>query len=108
MGDSPSARYQAGVARGDWQDDPAQRAVLVELDRLHAALAAPAPGPGLLGRLFGRGDHAPAPRGLYLWGGVGRGMRPASGAGAGASTPRPQLARGRGLSRRVEPPTSPA
>ena len=38
MAGLPSELYAAGVARGDWQDDPAQRAVLVELDRLHAAL----------------------------------------------------------------------
>jgi len=68
----PSAAYAAGVARGEWQDDPAQHAALRELDRLHAALAAPAPRGGFLSRLFG--DEAPAaPRGLYLWGGVGRG-----------------------------------
>jgi cell division protein ZapE len=68
----PSSRYVAGVARGDWSDDPAQRDVLRELDRIHLALSrAPARG-GLLGRLFGRGDAEPV-RGLYLWGGVGRG-----------------------------------
>ena len=68
----PSAAYAAGVARGDWQDDPAQHPALAELDRLHAALSDTAPnGGGLLARLF-RSD-APAPRGLYLWGGVGRG-----------------------------------
>src|SRR5690606_29060253 len=66
----PSQRYAEGVARGDWQDDPAQRAVLAELDRIHDALA-DAPRGGLLGRLFGGGDDAVD--GLYLWGGVGRG-----------------------------------
>ncbi|WP_149196337.1 cell division protein ZapE [Luteimonas suaedae] len=68
---TPSQAYDAGIARDDWQDDPAQRAVLRELDRIHAALsAAPARG-GLLGRLLG-GAPDPVP-GLYLWGGVGRG-----------------------------------
>ena len=72
MSATPSQRYAAGIARGDWQDDPAQRAVLRELDRLHGELSAPAAAPGLLGRLLG--GHGPAaPRGLYLWGGVGRG-----------------------------------
>src|SRR5690606_30738549 len=66
----PSQRHAAGVARGEWQDDPAQHAVLRELDRIHMAIAE-APEPGLLGRLLGR-RPAP-PRGLYLWGGVGRG-----------------------------------
>jgi len=69
----PSQRYAAGVARGDWGDDPAQHAALRELDRIHAALlAADAQAPGALARLFGRRAPAP-PRGLYLWGGVGRG-----------------------------------
>src|SRR5690606_13721098 len=67
----PSQRYAEGVARGDWNDDPAQRAVLRELDRIHDALA-DAPRAGLLGRLFGR-DGGEAIDGLYLWGGVGRG-----------------------------------
>ena len=66
----PSQRYAQGVARGDWLDDPAQHAALRELDRIHAALAAP-DATGLLGRLLGK--RPPAPRGLYLWGGVGRG-----------------------------------
>ena len=67
---APSAAYAAGVARGDWQRDAAQLPALAELDRIHAALAA-SPARGLFGRLFG--GRAEAPRGLYLWGGVGRG-----------------------------------
>jgi cell division protein ZapE len=66
----PSAAYAAGVLRGDWLDDPAQHAALRELDRIHAALQAPARG-GWFKRLRDAGDEAP--RGLYLWGGVGRG-----------------------------------
>ena len=31
---TPSAAYAAGVAAGDWQADPAQQAVLPELDYL--------------------------------------------------------------------------
>ena len=70
----PSQRYAEGVARGDWQDDPAQRAVLVELDRIHRELVAqPARASGLLARLFGGDDAAREVHGLYLWGGVGRG-----------------------------------
>jgi len=68
----PSQRYAEGVARGDWQHDPAQQPALLELDRIHAALLAPAPRPGAFARLFGA-QAPPAPRGLYLWGGVGRG-----------------------------------
>ncbi|SES28402.1 cell division protein ZapE [Tranquillimonas rosea] len=51
--------------------DPAQRAVLPEFDRIAAALAeGPARKGGLRG-LFSR--PADPPKGLYLWGGVGRG-----------------------------------
>ena len=67
---TPSQRYAAGVARGDWQHDAAQAPALAELDRLHAALLDP-PTPGLFARL--RGEVPPPPAGLYLWGGVGRG-----------------------------------
>ncbi|KPN17588.1 ATPase [Xanthomonas sp. Mitacek01] len=70
---TPSERYAAGVARGDWQADPAQQPALVELDRLHAALVQPPPRRGVLGRLFGGSDTSDVPAGLYLWGGVGRG-----------------------------------
>jgi cell division protein ZapE len=67
---TPSALYAAGVARGDWNDDPAQHAALRELDRVHAALLAPRKR-GLLDGLLGRKPETP--KGLYLWGGVGRG-----------------------------------
>jgi len=70
---TPSERYAAGVARGDWQSDPAQQPALVELDRLHAAMIEPPARRGMLGRLFGGGDAPDVPAGLYLWGGVGRG-----------------------------------
>ncbi len=73
MSASPTQLYDAGIARGQWQDDPAQRAVLAELDRLHAALSAPAAPQSFLGRLLGGKQAASATPGLYLWGGVGRG-----------------------------------
>lgn len=65
----PSARYAQGVAAGEWQDDPAQRQALVAFDRMHVELEAPEP--GFWQRLRGQG-RVPV-RGLYLWGGVGRG-----------------------------------
>ncbi|UNK48327.1 cell division protein ZapE [Lysobacter sp. S4-A87] len=67
---TPSILYAAGVARGDWNDDPAQHAALRELDRIHAALLSPRRR-GLLDGLLGRKPEAA--KGLYLWGGVGRG-----------------------------------
>ena len=72
--------YEARIAAGTLADDPAQRSVLPVLDRLAASLARHperARSGGLLGRLFGAAPDAvpqgPGPRGLYLWGGVGRG-----------------------------------
>jgi cell division protein ZapE len=69
---TPSQAYAAGVARGDWQDDPAQHPALAELDRIHAALVASPGRGGFLSKLFSRNDGDAIP-GLYLWGGVGRG-----------------------------------
>jgi cell division protein ZapE len=64
--------YAAGVASGAWLADPAQQALLPELDRVQRELLA-AQGDGVLGRLAAK-LRAPDPvRGLYLWGGVGRG-----------------------------------
>ena len=65
----PSQRYAQGVARGDWQDDPAQHPALRELDRLHAQLLDEPAAAGL----FVRWRTPEAVPGLYLWGGVGRG-----------------------------------
>ena len=66
---SPSERYAAGVAAGEWQDDPTQRGVLGEIDRLWRELV-DAPAPSFWQRLRGRVE---APRGVYLHGPVGRG-----------------------------------
>ena len=68
----PSAAWAAGIAAGRWQHDAAQAAALVELDRIHHALRAQ---DGAARGLFGwLKRSAPDPvRGLYLWGGVGRG-----------------------------------
>lgn len=70
-----SRLYEARVAAGRIKGDPAQRAVLPALDRVAGMLAPQTAGGGWLGRLFGGGTAAAAegPRGVYLWGGVGRG-----------------------------------
>jgi len=65
---TPSGLYAAGAAEGRWEDDPAQRAVLVELDRIHAELVA-----AEKTRWWQRLRSTPPVRGLYLWGSVGRG-----------------------------------
>ena len=65
-------RYAGLVAAGELRPDAEQAAAAGRLDRLQAALEHPVPATSLVGRLFSR--KAPeAPRGVYLWGGVGRG-----------------------------------
>lgn len=61
--------YERRIAEGRLEDDPAQRAVLPQLDALAEALAS---SPGLAKRFLSIGKK-PTPKGLYLWGGVGRG-----------------------------------
>lgn len=58
--------YATRVASGDLHHDEAQEAVLPEFERIRAALAQP------VKRGFFRKAPEP-PKGLYLWGGVGRG-----------------------------------
>jgi cell division protein ZapE len=62
--------YDARVAAGALRADPAQHALLPTLDALAEAVELAVPKGGLRG-LFARPQAAP--RGLYLWGGVGRG-----------------------------------
>ncbi|MEM7766573.1 MAG: cell division protein ZapE [Pseudomonadota bacterium] len=60
-------RYEARVAEGVLVSDPAQLQAAAKLDELGERLASAKPGGGWFSR-------APEPvRGLYLWGGVGRG-----------------------------------
>ncbi len=71
-----AARYDALVASGAIERDPAQLVLVARLDALLDELArVPPPAkPGMFGRLFGRRpEPAAAPRGLYVWGLVGRG-----------------------------------
>ena len=71
----PSAQYAAGVAAGTWQADPAQQDALAKLDRIHDGLLASADVEknGFVRRMLARLHPAKPVRGLYLWGGVGRG-----------------------------------
>jgi cell division protein ZapE len=73
-----SELYEARVDAGQLQPDAAQRGVLPVLDRLvrdmDAAPVAAAKRSGWLARLRGAAPASvPAVKGLYLWGGVGRG-----------------------------------
>ncbi len=69
---SPAEAYAARLAGGALKPDAAQARAVEALQRLHDAIEAYAAGPsrGLLG--FARRRPAP-PKGLYLWGPVGRG-----------------------------------
>lgn len=64
-------RYEALVASGELRSDPEQAAAAERLARLQRELESTAAPRGLLGKLFTK--KPPAPRGIYLWGGVGRG-----------------------------------
>jgi len=68
----PSAIYANGVTSKRWQRDPAQQQALAELDRVHRQLPARLRKP-LLRRWLWRWLPPPPVRGVYLWGGVGRG-----------------------------------
>ena len=61
-----SSIYEAGVAAGTIRPDPAQTRVLPEFERIRMALHQP-----VKRGLFRKAPEPP--KGLYLWGGVGRG-----------------------------------
>jgi cell division protein ZapE len=64
--------YEKLLQQGELRADAQQRRAAQHLDVLALRLAAKAEKPGLLARLFGAPLPVP-PRGLYLWGKVGRG-----------------------------------
>lgn len=64
--------YDALVAQGELKPDADQRAAAQRLALLQNELESTGQGGGLFGRFLGKG-RAEQPRGLYLWGGVGRG-----------------------------------
>lgn len=65
------SRYQALVAAGELRPDPEQAAAAARLDALATELEATPKKGSVLWRAFGRRPEPP--RGLYMWGGVGRG-----------------------------------
>lgn len=67
-----AGRYAELLAAGELKPDAAQAAVVARLATLEQALTQPAEPPGLFGRLLGKAPPPP-PKGLYIWGGVGRG-----------------------------------
>ncbi len=65
-------RYGELVAAGELKPDAEQAAAVAKLATLQQELEAPTPATGILGKLLGR-KAPPPPRGIYMWGGVGRG-----------------------------------
>jgi cell division protein ZapE len=63
-------RYHALIAGGELKPDPDQARAIGRLDALAVELSQPESG-SLFGKLLGR--KSKVPRGLYMWGGVGRG-----------------------------------
>lgn len=79
---SPTSRYQHALHEGTHQPDDVQREAVARLDTIYQQLAMqPEPvrqNSGLfakIGKLLGKQDSVPTTpaRGLYMWGGVGRG-----------------------------------
>ena len=62
--------YEARIASGNLRADPAQSAVLPALEGLRIWLETPRK-TGLVASLFHKSPASP--KGIYLWGGVGRG-----------------------------------
>jgi len=74
-GAGPAELYRERVEAGSIHADPAQQRVVARLQQLHEELRdyrSPGERRGLLGWL-GLAEAKPAPRGVYLWGPVGRG-----------------------------------
>jgi len=70
---TPLERYQADLKRPDFFHDAAQEAAVRHLQRLYDDLvSSQRNSSGLLGKLFGKKQQEPI-KGLYFWGGVGRG-----------------------------------
>lgn len=65
------AFYHALLTAGELKPDADQAAAAASLGAIETTLSALRP-QGFVARLFGR-DTTPAPRGIYLWGAVGRG-----------------------------------
>ena len=64
-------RYDSLVAAGELRPDPEQKAAATRLDQLAAQLEATPKRGSVLWRMLGKAPDVP--RGLYLWGDVGRG-----------------------------------
>ncbi len=71
MGEALRTIYDRLATDGEITADPAQRAALPALEEIRAHFEKPPRAGGWLGRLFM--TASPPPKGVYIWGGVGRG-----------------------------------
>lgn len=67
----PGDYYEELMLQSNYVANLSQQHALTQLDRLYLQLLASAPKRGLLSRMFKR--KSDSPKGIYLWGGVGRG-----------------------------------
>lgn len=65
-------RYRSLVTAGELKPDAEQEAAAHRLNQLQQELETQTAKKGLIGRLFRNAEASP-PRGLYIWGSVGRG-----------------------------------
>ncbi len=70
---TPEVRYQQDLSREDFSQDAAQAIAVKHLQKLYERLCQN-PSPGITGKLKAMlGQQPPPVKGLYFWGGVGRG-----------------------------------
>lgn len=67
------ARYEALLKSGELKSDPDQRSAAERLDQLQRELKSDRPKRGFFARFTGTTSGSVDPRGIYMWGGVGRG-----------------------------------
>jgi cell division protein ZapE len=71
---TPIECYEADLLKPNFKEDAAQRLAVENLQRLYDELLALKPEEtGFLDKLFGKENPLPMVKGLYFWGGVGRG-----------------------------------
>lgn len=74
---TPKQKYQYDIEHSGYQHDPAQQYAVDKLDQLYHQfleyVSTPLEKPSLFSKLLGRKTQVTAPKGLYFWGGVGRG-----------------------------------
>lgn len=70
---SPIDRYSSKLQTGEFQEDPAQAQVVALLDDLFVRLSISKKSPSIVQSLARKFRPQAAQKGLYIWGGVGRG-----------------------------------